>query len=444
MLDIDFIRKNTSQVKEAIVQKNLEGEVDVDEILKLDKLYREQLHLVETKRNLRNQLSEDIAQVKDESSREELIEEATAVKEDLKDLEVELEDYEAKLEKLLLQVPNAIHPEVPIGEDESDNKVLYKVGEPPVFNFIPKDHMELGEAMELIDTEISAKVSGSRFNYLKNEAVLLQFALVNYTFDVLTDPKIITKLADKTGNPSNKTFIPIIPPLMIRGDVAKKMARFSPIEDRYYFPEDDLMLVGSAEHSIGPMFMDKIIDHKEFPLRFIGYSTAFRREAGSYGKDTQGILRRHQFDKLEIESFTTAETGLVEQDFLIAIQEYLVQQLKIPYQVVILCSGDMGKPDYRQIDIECYMPGQERYRETHTSDYMTDYQARRLNTRYRDKEGETHAVHMNDATAFAIGRTLIAIFENYQQKDGSILIPEVLRPYLGGQERISRSKIEEK
>lgn len=443
MLDIDFIRNNPDEVKEAIKQKKLEKEVDIEELLKLDENYRDHLQLVETKRSLRNRLSEDIAQISDPESRKSLIDEATTIKNDLKKLEPELETYKEALDSLLLQIPNVIHPDVPQGEDESDNVVIKTVGEKPNFNFTPKDHMELGEALDLIDTETSAKVSGARFNYLKNEAVLIQFALINFVFDTLTNPQIISRLANEADNPSAKTFVPVVPPVFVRGEVAQKMARLNPIEDRYYFPEDDLMLVGSAEHSMGPMFMDEIIDKAELPLRFIGYSTAFRREAGSYGKDTQGILRRHQFDKLEMESFTAVENGLAEQDFFIAIQEFMLNQLKIPYQVVAICTGDMGKPDYRQIDIECYMPGQGEYRETHTSDYMTDYQARRLNTRYRDEEGRIHYTHMNDATAFAVGRTLIAIFENYQQKDGSIEVPLVLRPYLGGLENISRAKIKQ-
>jgi len=440
MLDIVFIKENSDKVKYAIDQKHLSSVVDLDEILNLDESYKAQLQLVETKRSLRNQLSENISQVEEEA-RTKLIQEASQVKEDIKKLESELNEYKSKLDLLLLQVPNVIHPDVPEGIDESENVVSHKVREPVEFDFTPKDHMELGEMLDLIDTETSAKVSGARFNYLKNEAVLMQFALINFVFDTLTNAEIIKEVANKVGNPSSKTFTPILPPVMIKGEVAKRMARLDPVEERYYLPEDNLMFVGSAEHSLGPMFMDQTLNESELPIRLVGYSTAFRREAGTYGKDTQGILRRHQFDKIEIESFTTAENGLVEQDLFVALQEYMLTQLKIPYQVVKICTGDMGKPDYRQIDIECYMPGQGTYRETHTSDYMADYQARRLNTRYKDGQGKTHFVHMNDATAFAIGRTLIAIFENYQQKDGSILIPEVLRHYMGGKEKIQRDKM---
>ena len=218
---------------------------------------------------------------------------------------------------------------------------------------------------------------------------------------------------------------------MIKPDIFAKMARLEPKDERYYIQSDDVYLVGSAEHALGPMHMDETILEQDLPLRYAGYSTAFRREAGSYGKDTKGILRMHQFDKIEMESFSKPEDSIMEQDFFVAIQEYLLKQLEIPYQVMMICTGDMGGPDARQIDIECWMPGQNKYRETHTADLMTDYQARRLNTKLKRKDGKNEFVHMNDATVFAIGRTLIAILENNQQKDGSVKVPKVLHKYTG-------------
>ena len=209
--------------------------------------------------------------------------------------------------------------------------------------------------------------------------------------------------------------------------------------ERYLISRDNQYLIGSAEHTLGPMHIDQTLNENVLPLRYFAFTPAFRREAGSYGKDTKGILRQHQFDKIEMESFTTPEDGVREQNFFVAIQEYLMQSLKIPYQVVAICTGDMGGPDYRQIDIESWMPGQNRYRETHTSDYMTDYQSRRLQTRVRMNKGETIFVHMNDATAFAMGRTIIAILENYQQEDGLIKIPEVLKQYMNKRDVISKN-----
>lgn len=333
-------------------------------------------------------------------------------------------------------MPNLISKDTPIGPDESGNKVIRKFGEPAKFKFKPKDHMELGILLGIIETEKSAKISGARFNYLFSGAVLLQFALIQFVFDTLTNEKIIKQLAKKVGNPSNKPFTPVIPPVIAKSEIMKKMDRFEPLEDRYYLEQDDSLLIGSAEHTLGPLHMNEVIDEKNLPIRYIGYSTAFRREAGTYGKDATGILRRHQFDKAEMESFTAPEHGLSEQNLIVAIQEYLVQQLEIPHQVVAICSGDMGKPDFRQIDIECWMPGQNKYRETHTSDYMTDYQARRLNIKYQAKGGKKEYVHMNDATAFAMGRILIAILENYQQEDGSVVVPKALRKYMPGNIKI--------
>ena len=295
--------------------------------------------------------------------------------------------------------------------------------------------------MDIIDTKIAAIVSGSRFNYIKGEAAMLQFALVQFALNTLTDKKTIAKLSEKSNNSSDKPFIPVVPPVMVKSEIMKKMDRFDPIEDRYYLEEDDVLLAGSAEHALGPMHMNQVLNEKDLPLRYIGYSTAFRREAGSYGKDTKGILRCHQFDKMEMESFTTSENGQAEQDFIVTIQEYIVSQLEIPYQVVAICSGDMGKPDFRQIDIECWIPSQNKYRETHTSDYMTDFQARRLNTKVKRINGETELVHMNDATAIAIGRMLIAIIENYQQADGSVKIPDVLQRWMPGKIKVIKKEI---
>ena len=287
-------------------------------------------------------------------------------------------------------------------------------GEKPVFNFTPKDHADLGKNLGTIDTETAAEISGSRFAYIKGELAHMQFALIQF----------VTSLLSKKG------FTLVIPPVFVKPTIQNRMARFLSPEDHYMFPNDDLMLIGSAEHTLGPMYMDKIIEEKDLPLRLICYSTAFRREAGTYGKDTKGILRQHQFDKLEMESFTLPEDSLKEQEFLVSIQEEILQALKIPYQVVIVSTGDMGFPDYRQIDIECFMPGQGQYRETHSSDHTGNFQSRRLNTRVRRKDGTLEPVHMNDATAVALGRTLIAIMENYQTADGSVEVPEVLKPYM--------------
>ena len=300
------------------------------------------------------------------------------------------------------------------------------------FSFEPKPHWDLGHALGIIDSEKAAEVSGARFAYLKGDLVLMQFALLQFALQVLGDTAVLAEIAERAGVTVSVTpFTPVLPPVFMRTAVMNRMARLYPMEERYVFEKDDLVLVGSAEHTIGPLHMDEIIEEKNLPIRYVGYSTAFRREAGAAGKDTRGILRQHQFDKIEVETFVSPEKSMDEQNFIVAIQEYLMQKLKLPYQVVLKSTGDQGAPNHRGIDIEAWMPGQKTYRETHTSDLMTSYQARRLNTRVRRTDGQIEHVHMNDATVFAMGRTLIAIMENYQHEDGTITVPEVLRPYAG-------------
>lgn len=431
MLDIKFIRENADKVKQAVKNKN--NKVDIDQLLKLDEEKRGLQVEIDNLRAKRNELAK---QNKSGKPTDEQINQGKKLKIEIGDKEEELKKIKEEYAKLTYSVPNLMSEDTPIGPDESGNKVIRKFSKPAKFKFKPKDHMELGILLGIIETEKSAKISGARFNYLFGGAVLLQFALIQFVFDTLTNEKIIKQLAKKVGNPSNKPFTPVIPPVIAKSEIMKKMDRFEPLEDRYYLEQEDSLLIGSAEHVLGPLHMNEVIDEKNLPIRYIGYSTAFRREAGTYGKDATGILRRHQFDKAEMESFTAPEHGLAEQNLIVAIQEYLARQLEIPHQVVAICSGDMGKPDFRQIDIECWMPGQNKYRETHTSDYMTDYQARRLNIKYQAKDGKKEFVHMNDATAFAMGRMLIAILENYQQEDGSVVVPKALRKYMPGNIKI--------
>lgn len=421
MLDINFIRNNPDQVKKAVLDKH--SEVDIDHLLELDKKKRKLINQIETLRAERNVVSQG-----------KNIEKGKEIKNKLGELEPELTELDNHLMDLMILVPNIPLKDVPVGKDESENVVMRKWGEVTKFDFPIKDHIEIGKTLDIIDIETAAKVTGTRFNYLKNEAVRLQFALIQFTFDVLQDPEIIKNLAQKIDpNLSSKTFVPVIPPMMIKPEVYTKMARLDPsqAEERYFLPADNLYLIGSAEHTLGPLHMDQVLEEKDLPFRYVGYSTSFRREAGSYGRDVKGILRVHQFDKIEMESFSLPENGAKEQELIVAIQEYLVQALKLPYQVINICTGDMGTPDARQFDIEVWMPAQNKYRETHTSDYMTDYQARRLNTKVHVRGGKNEFVYMNDATAFAIGRILIAILENYQQFDGSVIVPEVLRKYTG-------------
>lgn len=422
MLDIKFIRKNVK-----LIQANAENkgvDIDVGKLLKLDEKRREHLVKLEQLRAKQNKLSKGR---KGKPSKDE-ISKLKKLSEQIKLTKEGQDALEEGYKQLLWAVPNVVHEKTPIGKDESENKVLKKVGKPTKFAFKAKKHWELGADLDVIDIPRAARVSGARFAYLKGRLALLEFALINFALSVVTDEKILKKIAVKAKlKVDAKPFIPVIPPVLMRPEVMDKMARLEPKEERYHIEKDDLYLIGSAEHTLGPLHMNETLDEKDLPIRYIGFSTAFRREAGSYGKDTKGIFRVHQFDKLEFASFTAPEQGIAEQNFLIAIQEHLMQELKIPYQVVLKCTGDMAGPDYRELDIEAWMPGQGKYRETHTSDYMTDYQARRLNTKIKNGK----YVHMNDATVMAMSRLPIAIMENYQQKDGSIKVPKVLQKYCG-------------
>lgn len=424
MLDIKFIRQNTEIVKKAIRDKRVD--LDLDKLLATDERRRhvlqefEQLRAEQNKKSVEKLSSEEITALK-------------SIKDKIKILDEELGLVEKEFNELLLKVPNIPSTDTPIGPDENSNKILRQVGKLPKFVFQPKEHWELGCKLDIIDTERAAKVSGARFAYMKGGLVLMEFALMQYGLSVLTDQKRLRNIIKRAKlDISDTPFIPVLPPVFIKPDVFQKMGRLDPKEERYYVSNDNLYLIGSAEHTLGSMHMDEMLDVDKLPLRYVGFSTSFRREAGSYGKDMKGILRVHQFDKLEMESLTLPEDSYKEQDLIVAIQEYMMQELELPYQVVAICTGDMGAPDARQIDIETWLPGQNKYRETHTSDLMTDYQSRRLNIKFK-KDGKSEFVHMNDATAFA-GRTLVAILENYQTEKGAIKIPKVLQKYCGFKE----------
>jgi seryl-tRNA synthetase len=430
MLDIKFIREHAGEVRIAITNKGIN--LNLDELLAADIERSAALRAIEDLNEAKNKLNDEMKMAKTDDERKEIIKKGKEVKEKLADLEPKFKNADEKFMELMLKVPSIPSSDTPLGKDESENKAIRICGTPKEFDFEPKDHVVLGESLGLIDTEQAVKISGARFSYLKGEAVLLEFALIQHTLGILTNPETMKSIADSIRSDyAPRPFIPVVPPVMIRPEVFQRMARLEPKEERYYIPSDDIYLVGSAEHTLGPLHMDEIIPEENLPIRYLGFSTAFRREAGSYGKDMKGILRVHQFDKLEMESFVVPEDGMVEQDFIVAIQEYLMKSLGLPYRVVAICTGDMGAPDVRQFDIETWIPSQKKYRETHTSDYMGDYQARRLATRVRRKDGNIEFVHMNDATAFAVGRTLIAILENYQTADGKIAVPEVLQKYVG-------------
>ncbi len=432
MLDIQFIRDNPELVKEKSAQKQVK--VDIGQLLELDGQRRTRLTQIEALRQKRNEHAEKLKQGKPSES---AIADGRAIKDELSKLEQDLELIDKKYWPLLKSVPNMPLEDVPVGKSEADNVVVKEVGTKREFDFEPKSHVELAAAKDLIDKERAAKVAGARFAYLKGGLVQLQFALVQWVLQSLSDETILEHIIEANKlELSAKPFVPVIPPALVRTEPYEATARLNAEETTYKLADDELWLNASAEHSLSNMYMDEILAEQDLPIRYIGYSTSFRREAGSYGKDLEGIMRLHQFDKLEMEVFSTAETGLQEHLFLIAIQEYLMQQLGLPYRVLNKCTVDIGGPNARGVDIEAWLPAQAAYRETHTADYMTDYQARRLKTRRRSADGTVELVHTNDATAIAMPRTLIAIMENYQTKDGHIMIPDVLKPYMGGRSEI--------
>ncbi len=408
MLDINFIRQNPEKVKEGCKKKQVD--VDIDRLLELDKKRREILKELETLRHQRNIISQ-------KTPASEEINKARELKEKIKSLEENLKSIEKDLGELMFQVPNLPLPEVPVGKDESENRVIKKVGDLPKFDFEIKDHLEIGETLDIIDVERAAKVAGTRFGYLKNEAVLLEFSLIKFAFDKLI----------KRG------FRPILPPVMMKTEMMRGMGYIEQTdeEEAYYLPKDDLFLAGTAEQPIGAMHAGEVFKEEDLPRRYVGFSTCFRREAGSYGKDTRGIFRVHQFDKVEMFSFTKPEDSKKEHQFLLSMEEELMQDLEIPYQVVNICTGDLGRPAAAKYDIEAWFPAQQKYRETHSTSNCTDFQARRLNIRYREKSGKINFLHTLNGTAFAIGRIILAILENYQRKDGKVDVPRALRNYLG-------------
>lgn len=433
MLDLKYIREHADDVQNAARAKRVD--VDIAELLRLDAERRTLRQEIDELSKRRNELARGAS---DGRPSPESIEEGKSLKEKLQELERQYRDIDERTSAAHYAVPNMPSADTPVGDDESGNVVVRTWGTPPTFSFSPKEHWELGATLGMIDTERAAEISGSRFAYLFGDAVLLEFALLQYALSLLTDEDTLSDIA-RQANLSVPTtpFLPVLPPVFIRPDVMEQMARLEPKDERYHIPSDDLYLVGSAEHTLGPLHREETLEERTLPRRYVGFSPAFRREAGSYGKDIRGIIRLHQFDKLEIESFTAPEQSLEEQNFIVAIQERIMQGLGLSYQVVLKCTADQGSPDARALDIETWFPGQQQYRETHTSDLMTDYQARRLKTKVRRASGDTEYIHMNDATVIAMGRTIAAIMENGQTEDGRVRIPEVLRPFMGGREYVT-------
>ncbi len=431
MLDIQYIRANAAKVKQNTANK--QSKVNIDELLLRDDSRRSVLRQVEDLRKQRNELA---SAAKGAKPTAEQIAAGKNLKEKLAVLEVELETVEAGYKALIEQVPNMATDDVPVGASEDENVVSKTVGDATLFSFHPKNHAEIAEAKGWLDKERAAKVAGARFAYLIGDLVMLDWAMNMFALSKLTDRAFIAKLIKDNGlKLSDKPFLPIQPPAVAKTAVYEATGRLDGENQTYKLNQDDLWLNASAEHVLAPMYLDEVIPEEQLPLRYAGHTTAFRREAGTYGKDMEGFFRLHQFNKLEMETFNTPETTMDEHLLMIAIQEALMQELKIPYRVVMKCTADIGKPNARGVDIDAWLPGQNKYRETHTADLITDYQTRRMNTRLRRADGKIELAHTNDATALS-QRPLIAILENYQTETGDVIIPEVLRPFMGGREQI--------
>jgi seryl-tRNA synthetase len=410
MIDIKLLRENPEKIQKAAKDKRIE--IDVQHILEIDERYNELSRVVQALREERNVLTKSIQG----KPTDEQLAKGKELRVQLEKEENALNAVKEELDTWLGKIPNPAKDDVKVGKDDTENDVIRTFKEPTKFSFTPNDHLELGEKLDMIDMERAAKVSGARFAYLKNDGVLLELAIVQFALSELI----------KEG------FTPVIPPVLIKRDTMQGLGYMENggEEDMFALKDDDMFLVGTAEHALVPMHRDEILSVSELPKRYVGFSSAFRREAGSYGKDTRGILRVHQFDKVEMVSFVPKGKDDEEHEYLLNLEEKFFQALDIPYQVVKMCTGDLGFPAARKYDIEAWMPAQEKFREVTSVSTVTDFQSRRLKIRYRDGD-ETEFAEVLNGTAFAIGRTLIAILENYQQDDGSVVVPEVLRKYIG-------------
>jgi len=408
MLDIKFIRDNLELCKTAAVNKN--RVVDWDALLAHDEKRRQLIGKAEVLRAERNEVSK--------TRTEEGMSRGKAIKEELKAIDEELRGVEEQFNALMLTVPNVPDPSVPVGKDESGNIEIKKWGEVTSFDFTPKDHIELSKSLDLIDFDRGAKVGGSRAYFLKNEGAMLELAVLMYTFQKLVA----------------KGYTPLIAPSLTKEFTFFGVGHFPWSRDEvYHLEKDDMYISGTAEVPVTAYYSDEVLTEKDLPKKFVAFSPCFRREAGSYGKDTRGVYRIHQFNKIEQVIISTAETNnsLTLHEELLANSEEILKDLKLPYRVLLMCTGDMGEPQVKKYDIETWMPGRGGYGETMSDSFMGDFQARRLKMRYKAGDGTTRFCHTLNNTAIASPRILVAILENYQQADGSVVIPDVLVPFVG-------------
>jgi len=421
MLDLKLIRSEPERVKQALARRGAAGQVDA--LLALDARRRELLPAIEGAQAERKTLSKQIGEAKQRGeAADELVQTVQALKQRIEAGRAELETVEAELEEVAAGLPNLPDPDSPDGLSEDDAVVLREVGERPSFDFEPRDHLAIGTELGLIDIESAAQLSGSRFAYLKGDLVLLELALVRYALDVVRD----------------EGHEPVVPPVLVREEALYGTGFLPGDRDQIYeVPKDELFLVGTSEVALAGLHADQILAAEQLPLRYAGFSSCFRREAGAAGRDTRGIFRVHQFDKVEMFSFVEPAGSAAEHERLLAIEERILGELEISYRVVNVAAGDLGAPAAKKYDCEAWIPSQDRYRELTSCSNTTDFQARRLNCRYRAADNEAiQAVHTLNGTAVAVGRTMIALIENRQDREGGFTLPNILQAY-GSPERIA-------
>lgn len=417
MLDLKLVRQQPDLVRDGLRARG-GAPAQVDRILEVDRRRRDLLQSIEALRSEQRKASAEIARLRG-AEQQQRIAVARELSGRLSEEESALRGIEEELDPLLRALPNLPHESVPVGRDPSANAVVRTWGRPDEMGFTPRDHVDLGSALGILDLERGAKVSGSRFYYLIGDGALLEMALIRYALEAV----------------QARGFVPVITPVLVKPEVitgAWGGAAFD-AQQTYHLPEDDLALIGTSEQSLAGLYMDEILEEERLPLRLAGLSWCFRREAGSYGRDVRGLYRVHQFDKVEMFSYCHPARSWEEHEYLLSIEEAILQGLQIPYRVVVLCTGDLGQSSAKTYDLEAWMPGRGDYGEVTSCSNTTDFQARRLRIRYRSRRGgAAEFAHTLNGTAIATSRALIAILENHQQEDGSVRIPDVLVPFMGG------------
>jgi seryl-tRNA synthetase len=415
MLDLRYVRENPEAVAENCRNRGVAADIGL--VVGLADRRSELIQELNELKQQQNQLAKSVGGERDPERRQSLIAESRRMKEAIPEKETELHMVEGRLRKEMLKIPNMTHPDSPIGKDDTENVELRRIGEIPTFDFEPRDHVELGESLRIIDFEAGTKVAGSKFYFLRGDAVLLELGLVRYALDMLID----------------RGYEPTITPDLARDEalVGTGFIPRGPETQIYSIEDSDLSLVATAEIPLAGFLAGDILDEDRLPVRLAGLSHCFRTEAGSHGRASRGLYRVHQFTKVEMFGFTTPEQSDAMHEEMLGIEEEIFQGLDIPYRVVDICTGDLGGAAYRKYDLEAWMPGRDAYGEITSTSNTTDYQARRLQIRYRKDGGRPQLLHTLNGTAIAVSRALIPILENYQQEDGSISVPEVLVPYLG-------------